>query len=89
MSHDTHCLIPALPMHVCPEPSSHRSPTCTTQAPVLHSEVPQDVLQTALYTDLDLLDRSAFPVLIVQRLWPVLYAGRLSSPTASSRHIAN
>lgn len=48
-------------MHVCPEASSHRSPTCAARAPVLHSVVPQSVLQTVLYTDLDLLDRSASP----------------------------
>lgn len=54
-------LIPSQSTCVCCEASSHRSPTCATQAPVLHSAVPQDVLQTASYTDLDLLDRSASP----------------------------
>lgn len=51
-------------MHLSPEARVHRSPTCVTQAPVLHIEVPQSVLQAASYTDLDFLDCSAQPCLL-------------------------
>ena len=64
-----------MPMHVSPKANSHKSPTCTTQAIVPHSMVPHSVLQTVLYTDLDLLDRSAYPCLLCDILRRVLCWG--------------
>lgn len=70
-------------MHLPPKLTLRRSPTCVTQAPVLHNVVPQSVLQAVSYIDLDSLDRSVYQCVMCDILRSSLCVDQFWSPTAS------